>query len=100
MAWTGHDACEVEVPATTGFGTKVLKTTIERSGGEIERDWRSEALRPDFAAAEIAARPMEPLSRNPTSAVRLKFAEDVMAEPGKIGARRAEGTGWSLAAEV
>ncbi|WP_166302450.1 hypothetical protein V5279_05630 [Bradyrhizobium sp. 26S5] len=32
------------MPATTGFGTKVLKTTIERSGGEIERDWRSEGL--------------------------------------------------------
>lgn len=99
MAWTGHDACEVEVP-TTGFGTKVVKTTIERSGGEIECDWRSGGLRPDFAAAETAARPMEPLSRNPTSAVRLKFAEDVMADPGKIGVRRAEGTGWSLAAAL
>jgi two-component sensor histidine kinase len=44
MTWTGHDACEVEVPATTGFGTKVLETTIERSGGELERDWRSEGL--------------------------------------------------------
>ncbi|MET3220128.1 two-component sensor histidine kinase [Bradyrhizobium diazoefficiens] len=45
MEWTESGACGVDAPKTTGFGTKLVETTIERIGGEIERDWRREGLR-------------------------------------------------------
>jgi len=44
MEWTESGACEVAAPETTGFGTRLVGTTIERIGGKIERDWRSDGL--------------------------------------------------------
>ncbi|MGM4877861.1 hypothetical protein ACT4MK_07810 [Bradyrhizobium barranii] len=44
IEWTESGACGVDAPETTGFGTKLVEITIERIGGEIERDWRPEGL--------------------------------------------------------
>jgi two-component sensor histidine kinase len=44
MTWTETGASEVEEPSATGFGTKLVETTIERIGGKIEREWRPEGL--------------------------------------------------------
>ena len=40
MGWSETGACELHSPETTGFGTKLVETTIERIGGQIDRDWR------------------------------------------------------------
>jgi len=45
IAWTESGAREVASPETAGFGTKLVETTNERIGGQIERDWRSGGLR-------------------------------------------------------
>ena len=45
MAWTESGACDVHPPLATGFGTRLVETTIERIGGTIERDWRPGGLR-------------------------------------------------------
>lgn len=44
MEWTERGACEVVAPETIGFGTRLVETTIERIGGEIQRDWRPHGL--------------------------------------------------------
>lgn len=44
VVWTEKGACAVKKPMTRGFGTKLVDTTIQRIGGEIERDWKPEGL--------------------------------------------------------
>lgn len=45
VLWAERGATAVEVPASTGFGTKLVDATIERIGGKIEHDWRPDGLR-------------------------------------------------------
>ncbi|MDA9476937.1 hypothetical protein XI03_21125 [Bradyrhizobium sp. CCBAU 65884] len=49
IAWTENGTCEVAAPETIGFGTRLVEITIERIGGEIERDWRPDGLRVHIA---------------------------------------------------
>lgn len=44
MEWTESGAFDVQAPETSGFGTRLVETTIERIGGTIERDWRPHGL--------------------------------------------------------
>jgi len=45
IVWTESGACDVRASETTGFGTRLVETTIERIGGQIEREWRPDGLR-------------------------------------------------------
>ncbi|WP_354124875.1 HWE histidine kinase domain-containing protein [Bradyrhizobium sp. LA6.10] len=44
IVWTEDGASDLQAPAAAGFGTKLVETTIERVGGEIERDWLKRGL--------------------------------------------------------
>jgi two-component sensor histidine kinase len=44
IAWTESGAVAVQAPASTGFGTTLVETTIERIGGDIDRTWNPNGL--------------------------------------------------------
>ena len=45
LVWTESGAWSVQEPVSTGFGTKLVETTIGQIGGEIAREWRDAGLR-------------------------------------------------------
>lgn len=44
IVWAEIGAEDVVTPETTGFGTKLVETTIERIGGSIKRTWNPDGL--------------------------------------------------------
>ncbi|KQT13211.1 MULTISPECIES: sensor histidine kinase [Bradyrhizobium] len=52
--WTEKGALDVAEPSAAGFGTKLVEITIERIGGSIKRDWRSDGLRVRIALPSAA----------------------------------------------
>ncbi|MBP0114455.1 sensor histidine kinase [Bradyrhizobium vignae] len=45
IVWNEKGASSVKAPSETGFGTKLVETTIGRIGGKIDREWSRDALR-------------------------------------------------------
>lgn len=56
VVWSETGACSVREPASAGFGTKLVETTIERIGGQIAREWRTDGLRVRIALPLAALR--------------------------------------------
>ncbi|SPP92660.1 MULTISPECIES: sensor histidine kinase [Bradyrhizobium] len=45
IVWNEKGASSVKAPSETGFGTKLVETTIGRIGGKIDREWSTDGLR-------------------------------------------------------
>jgi two-component sensor histidine kinase/DNA-binding response OmpR family regulator len=45
VEWAEAEGPAVQVPATQGYGTRVIKGSIEQLGGRAEFDWRREGVR-------------------------------------------------------
>lgn len=44
IIWSESGAVAVQAPVSTGFGTTLVETTIERIGGDIDRTWNPNGL--------------------------------------------------------